>query len=133
MSQRGNTATVAAIYAAFARGDLETVLEAMDDSVDWVTPATLPWSEGRYRGREGLSEYFGSFAAMLADPTIDPDELIAADDRVIAIGHERGRGVESGRAFEARFVHTWTLREGRVTRMEGLVDTAAITAALSTS
>lgn len=126
-----STDTVAAIYESFAHGDIDSVMNVMDDAVEWITPATLPWSRGAYRGRDGLREYFGGFLAALSEPSVHPDELIAAGDRVIAIGYERGRGARSGREFRARFVHTWTVRDGRVTRMEGVVDTATIAAALA--
>ncbi|GAA1437245.1 hypothetical protein GCM10009616_38650 [Microlunatus lacustris] len=37
---------------------------------------------------------------------------------------------ESGRSFRARFVHWWTVRDGRVTVVEQLCDTALVVAAL---
>ena len=125
-----NTTIIAAIYGAFARGDLDAVLSAMHPDLDWITPASLPWSRGRYRGHDGIGEYFRAFLGTLADASVEPDELIDAGDRVVAIGCERARGAAGGRAFQARFVHIWTLRDGRVTQMEGVVDTAAIVAAL---
>lgn len=121
-----NTETVAQVYDAFRRGDLDSVLARLAPDVAWLTPATLPWSRGDYNGPEEVTEYFTSFLGHLAEPAIVPDELIDAGDRVIAQGHEHGRASTTGQPFQARFTHTWTLRDGLVTQMRGVVDTAAI-------
>jgi ketosteroid isomerase-like protein len=121
--------TVEAMYAEFARGELGRVLELLDPEVEWVTPPTLPWSSGSYRGREGVAEYFTSFGTALEDARVEPEELIECGDRVVALGSERGRSRATGRAFEARFAHVLTVRDGRVVQMRGHVDTAAVVAA----
>lgn len=123
--------TVREIYAAFASGDVAAILERVDPELEWTTPETLPWSRGAYRGPAELQEYFGAFLAAMDDPAVEPDELVTAGERVMACGHERGRCRATGRIFEARFVHDWTVRDGRVTRMRGLVDTALIAQAFA--
>jgi ketosteroid isomerase-like protein len=125
---------VEAIYGAFARGDVPAVLAAVDPGVDWLTPSTLPWSRGAYHGREGLAEYFASFAAALEDARVEPHELYALPGRrVVAFGVERARARSTGAAFEVPFVHVFTVADGRVTAMRGLVDTAAVGAAFGVS
>lgn len=127
-----NLQLVEDVYAAFAHGDIDAVMAAMDPDVEWVTPATLPWSRGTYRGREQLGEYLASFAAALEDPEVQPSELQLLDgERVIALGMERARARATGAPFEAHFVHLWALRNGRVTAMRGLIDTAAVQAAFA--
>ena len=122
---------VRGIYEAFACGNVPAVLETLSADVEWVTPPTLPWSEGRYRGREGVAQYFGHFGAALDEPRIEVQELVAAGDRVIALGFEHARFRTTGQQFSARFAHVWTLRDGQVQRMEGIIDTATIRGALS--
>lgn len=125
------TETVRAIYEAFGRGDVSDVMARLASDIEWITPPTLPWSQGRYQGPAGVGTYFTSFLEALDAPEIRPDELLAAGDRVIAYGFEHGRARATGKPFRARFVHTWTVVDGKVTRLEGLVDTAAIHAAFS--
>jgi ketosteroid isomerase-like protein len=123
---------VASVYAAFARGDIAAVMAPMRADVEWVTPPTLPWSRGTYRGPAELAEYFDSFAAALENPQVRPHELHPlSDGRVIALGVERARARGTGATFETRFVHLWTLEDGVVTAMRGLVDTAAVQAAFA--
>jgi uncharacterized protein len=121
---------VEALYAAFARGDVPNVMAAIDPEVEWITPSTLPWSRGTYRGHDGLADYFTSFATALEDPRVEPHELCELPGgRVLALGVERGRARTTGTPFEVPFVHVFTVRDGRVTAMRGLVDTAAVRAA----
>lgn len=121
--------TVQSVYGAFARGDVPTVLGALSPDIEWVTPATLPWSAGNYRGHAGVQQYFGQFLEALASPHIEVRELLASEDRVVAIGIEHATARATGRSFAARFTHVWTVRDGRVVKMEGLIDTAQVRAA----
>jgi hypothetical protein len=102
------------------------VLAVFAPDIVWHTPATLPWSHGEYQGHDGVQEYFASFAAQLTDARIVPDELYACGDRVVALGFERARAGPTGVAFAAEFVHVWTLRDGLVVRLHGVVDTAIV-------
>jgi uncharacterized protein len=121
---------VDAIYAAFAREEIDRVMAMVDPDVEWVTPLTLPWSRGTYRGLAELAQYFDSFAAALANPQVQPSELHPLPGgRVIALGVERARVRTTRASFEARFAHLWTLADGRVSAMRGLVDTGAVQAA----
>jgi uncharacterized protein len=114
------------VYAAFARGDLPAVLGRFDSAIEWCTPDTLPWSRGAYHGHAGALEYFTSFLEALDEPHIVPRELIVAGDRIIGLGVERARARSTGLSFEAEFAHVCSLRNGRVVRMNGIVDTATI-------
>ncbi len=130
---RTAVATVEALYATFARGDLEAVLELLDPVVEWITPPTLPWSHGDYHGRDGVAEYFASISEAAQDVRVEPDELLSCGERVVGLGLYRGRARSTGRDFAARFAHVFTVRGGRVTSMQGFEDTAAILGAFEQS
>ncbi|MDQ4117033.1 MAG: nuclear transport factor 2 family protein [Actinomycetota bacterium] len=121
-----NVDLVKSIYAAFARGDVPAVLATFDQDISWQTPATLPWSTGDYHGPEGVAEYFGQFMTALTDPAIVTDEFLDAGDQVVVHGEERATSTATGRRFAARFAHSWTLRDGRVTRMRAIIDSATV-------
>ena len=121
-----NIDLVKSVYASFARGDLPTVLSAMDPEITWQTPTTLPWSAGDYHGRLAVQDYLTSFTGALTDPVIAPEEFLDAGEHVVVHGQERAAAAATGRRFTVRFTHTWTLRDGLVTRMRGIVDTAAV-------
>lgn len=121
-----NVDLISSLYRAFANGDAPAVLASLDPEIEWRTPTALPWSRGSYRGRAGVEEYFTDFLTALEEPGIEPQRLVADGDTVVAIGHERATSRTTGRRFEARFAHVWTVRDDRVTSMEGIIDTAAV-------
>ncbi len=123
---------VASVYGAFNRGDVPAALGALDTEVEWRTPASLPWSEGTYRGRDGVARYFGAFAEALQDASVTPESIEGDGEVVVARGYERAAARPTGRRFEARFVHVWHVHGDRVVAMEGVADTAAIIDAFET-
>ena len=60
MSEQQNTQRVKEVYAAFVRGDIPAVLEALADDVEWVSPgpSDLPWA-GTFRGKQAVLAWFG--------------------------------------------------------------------------
>ena len=57
MSTSQNVETCKKGYAAFAAGDVETVMSLYDDDVEWVVPGNSTIS-GTYRGKAGVTELF---------------------------------------------------------------------------
>jgi len=124
---------VKAAYAAFGRGDIPAVLEFVaDDIIDW-----------RFRGAEGtpytgschtkgdVAKWFASIPEADDIQAFEPREFIAGGDSVTVLGWEKTRAVPSGKVFEAEWVHLFTVRNGRVVRFWGMVDTEASAAARS--
>jgi ketosteroid isomerase-like protein len=110
-------------YEAFARQDIPAVLALFDQNIEWRTPDTLP-EGGTVRGPQGVARFFQSLPKLYAELRVQPDEFLDAGDRVVVLGHHRGRAARG--AFEVGFAHAWTLRDGKVTRFVEYTDTAAI-------
>jgi len=58
-------------------------------------------------------------------------ELSLTRDQVAALGWLSGKYKATGVTFRARFVHWWTMLEGRATRFEAVEDTVKIAEAVS--
>ncbi|GAA4882502.1 nuclear transport factor 2 family protein [Actinomycetospora straminea] len=117
-----NVRTVRSIYEAFGRGDVDAVFEAMTENIEWDESPGMPYG-GVYHGRDEIvSNVFGPILADVEDFTAEPDEIVALDEhRVFAQGHHAGRGTRG--PVDARFVHIWTVQDGKVTRYQQLADT----------
>ena len=125
-----NTETIRSGYEAFAKQDIPGVLEVFAEDIEWDVPTTLP-NGGVHRGHAGVTEFFGGIPEAYAELRVEPDEYLDAEgNRVIVRGHHRGRG-NNGVEFEARFVHTWTLRDGKAAEFVEVADSAKITPALA--
>ena len=123
-----NLTLVQELYEAFARRDVPAVLARLHPEVELQQTALVPWG-GRYRGHAGAREFFGRVAATI-DSAVSIERFIDADDHVAAVGRTRGRTRERGVAFDLAVVHVWTVRDGRITRLEVYIDTPAMQEAL---
>jgi hypothetical protein len=127
-----NVGAVRGLFEAIARRDLGAFLAGLDEDVEWVSPASLPWG-GTYHGpAEVGARYFARvFEHVDDDLALEAEELFDSGDRVVGRGWLRGRARASGIAFETPFVDLWTLRDARVARLEYHVDTAIVLGALA--
>jgi ketosteroid isomerase-like protein len=120
------TVTIRAIYDAFARGDIATVLGALDPKIEWVEAAGSAYA-GTYTGPDAV---LSGVLARLADEWnpfhVAPDRIVADRDTVIAVGTYTGTHNASGRSVRARFAHVWELRDSNIIAFEQIADTAKI-------
>jgi uncharacterized protein len=130
MAEQENVRTVQEIYAAFGRGDIPALLNAVADDVEWSIAGTpdVPHA-GKRRGREEVAQFFPVLAATEEFEQFEPREFIAQGDQVVALGHLRSQVKATGRTYEQEWAQIWTLRDGKVTRLRTYEDTAAEAAA----
>src|SRR5437016_5021882 len=92
MTEQQNVEKVKQMYAAFGRGDIQTILNESAEDVIWDEPGTsiLP-TAGRYQGREGVGKFFANVAQTWDFESFEPQEFIAQGDKVIVLGYYRAR------------------------------------------
>ncbi|MFD0201636.1 MULTISPECIES: nuclear transport factor 2 family protein [Saccharothrix] len=120
---------VRAHYDASARGDLAGMLAVPAPDVRWTEAAGSAYA-GTYTGPAAvvdgvfrrIDEEWSSFA-------VEVDELLDADDAVVALGRYTGRHRATGKSMTARCTHVWRVADGFVRDFEQIADTAAIAAA----
>lgn len=125
-----NLEVVKEVYRLFAAGRRDDLTGLVSDDFEWhyVGPAEIPWA-GRYRGPAGVSAFFERVGAALELEEFEVQEFIAAGDRVVAVGVSSGRLRATRGRYRSPWVNVFTVREGRITRLLDLYDTAAITRA----
>jgi ketosteroid isomerase-like protein len=121
--------TLEKAYAAFGKGDIDTVLAAMDSRISWNEPATLPWGAGRTTGSKAVAtKVFAEVMKLVPDFKVKVESFESAGDTILARGTFTGTG--KGGKFKAPFAHVWTMRDGKATKFQNYTDTAAINAAI---
>lgn len=116
-------------YDAFARRDLDAIKAALHpDFVMEQNAAALPWA-GTRSGPEGFFAFLGSLLSYV-DPVLEIDDLYAAGDRLVQVGHTTGTVLATGTSFRVREVHVWQVRDGQLAAFTVYIDAAAMQAAL---
>lgn len=111
------------LYDAFGKGDVATVLGAMDEKIDWQEPTGLPFEN--QVGPQAVGEnIFGAVTTQLDDFSATPDEMIDGGDIVAVTGKYGGKGAANGVALDAEFVHVWRFGpDGKITGFRTYTDT----------
>lgn len=118
-------------YEAFARGDMDTVLAGFDPDIEWVEPDGYFGSiAGTHHGREAVAQALSVYPEYWQEFSIEPQEFLEADGRVVVLGVQRGVAKATGRTYEGRVANVWDVRDGKLTRLRVYTDTALMHEAL---
>jgi hypothetical protein len=122
--------TIQSTYEAFARGDIDTVLGALDPKIEWVEAAGFPYA-GTYTGPDAVVSGVLARLATEWDPFhVAPERILCDGDTVIAVGTYSGTYKATRRSFTARFAHICELRDNKIVAFEQIADTAKVNEAI---
>jgi uncharacterized protein len=110
-------------YEAFARGDLDAVLEFMHPEIEAHDPPEVP-DAAIHRGREAVRRDWEQTADLFEGFSIDVEKSFERGDEVVVFLRFRGRGRESDAEVEAPMAHVWTIRDGKAVRLRQFLDRA---------
>jgi len=105
-------------FQAFARGDVDWIIDRSDSDVEWVPGIAPLLGVDIIRGREGLrrfltEELFDGFDEFRAEALSFQD----LGDRVLVQSRYIGRGESSGLEIDQVFETIYTLRAGKIVSM----------------
>lgn len=133
MNEQQNIQTVQEGYGFFAKGDITNLLNQHTEDTEFVFPGPadiIPYA-GTYQGKDQVKEFFLRVSEALDFEQFEPREFFAQGDKVVVIGHTEGRIKPSGQPLRDDWVHVFTLREGKVSRLQAYMDTAVAVAGFS--
>ena len=125
----GNVEFVQGLYAAFAVGDVPTVLAAMDPGIEWREAESNPYqpSGEAWVGGDAIVENL--FVPLVTDWesfTILPKEFHDGGASVVVEGRYSGTHRTTGKLLDAQFCHVFRIRDGKVVSFQQYVDTAQL-------
>jgi ketosteroid isomerase-like protein len=97
----------------FLDGDVEEALSYADPDIVWNPIEELPT-----QGHDAVRASLARWKAEWDDYEVLPEEFVDSGDRVLATVRLRGRGRGSGVEIDARFYDLYTLRDGKIVRMD---------------
>jgi ketosteroid isomerase-like protein len=121
----GDLALVARLYAAFNAGDREAMLEFAHPELELVAAEQSPLA-GTYRGTEGVLEFFRRLFEVWDEGELrrEPEELRMVGDRVLAVLRVHARFSATGIELDEHWADLWTVRDGKVMRVQVFTDPA---------
>jgi uncharacterized protein len=128
-----NVDQVRSLYESFAKGDVPSVLAALDPHIEWNEAEGFPYADRNpYIGPTAVLEgVLMRLGGEWENFGVGLEELLDAGDTVVARGRYSGVYKKTGAGINAQFAHVWTLRDGKVVKFQQYTDTAQIAKAVS--
>jgi ketosteroid isomerase-like protein len=125
MNENHNTTLIQTVYAAFGKGDLQTILGHLSPEVEWTLngPEIIPYA-GKKVGPAQVATFFQSLAETQEQHNLAIDEYIAQGDNVATVGRYSAVVKATGKRIDGPVAHIFTVKNGKITRFLDFVDTA---------
>jgi SAM-dependent methyltransferase/ketosteroid isomerase-like protein len=107
-----NVDTVRGVYGAFGRGEFPA--DVFHEDAEWHTDPALPRPMAHY-GRAEVAAYFERFIGAWHALHAEPVEVVARPSEQVLALIRMGPAIEG---LDPAVAHLWTLRQGRVARVE---------------
>ena len=129
-----NASIVNTMYAAFAIGDIPSVLEKLDDNVIWNEAEGNSYADGNpYVGPDavlnGIFKRIGDDYEYFHLDGIQLHEM--ANNQILANMRYKAKLKKNGAVIDAQAAHLWTLKDGKAIGFQQYVDTKQLDEALN--
>jgi ketosteroid isomerase-like protein len=104
-------------YEAVSRGDWDAATRFAHPEFE-LHPADRVVNPGTYRGPEEVRRFFEDVFEPFEEVVVEPEVFFERGDQIVVFIFTRLRPTGSSAVVENRIGHLWTMREGKVTRLE---------------
>jgi hypothetical protein len=132
MSAEQNLATIQRVYEAFGKGDVDTIVQAVADDVDWGVDAVpiAPWY-GIRRGKDGVASFFVDIAEATEVQDFGVVAMGSSDNEVFAFLRFGVRMKTTGKEASFNLHHYFRFNAaGEIDYYRGSEDSALVAQAL---
>jgi ketosteroid isomerase-like protein len=106
-------------YEYYGVGDHAEAVAIFDPQV-----VLNPIDEAASSGFDAMRADMERWASAFDELKVTVEEIIDAGDQVVVVAHHQGRGRASGVEVDTRFYEVYTLREGKVSRVDEYTERA---------
>jgi ketosteroid isomerase-like protein len=132
MSADANIKTIEQVYAAFGSGDVETILDALTEDIDWaadVATPVAPW-HGERHGKGAVTDFFATFGQTMDVHDFTPISIAANDTDVLTVVRHSATARTTGKTITMNLHHYFRFRDGKIAYYRGSEDSAQVAWAL---
>ena len=117
MSQE-NVELVHSGLGAVNRGGVEAILQMCDPEIEWIAiPGFLPDAED-YHGRAGVRAWFEKVGETFGKVEWEAEEVVESGEQLLVGLKLQATGRSSKIEGEFRIYQVWTIRDGKLVRLE---------------
>lgn len=124
-----NVDLVKQAYSNFATGNVEAVLAIFDPAIEWHESKGMPFvkGDGIFKGPDAIvTNVFMNLPVYFDGFNVAADQIFGSDDKVVMVGYYQGTNKATGRSFKANASHVWTVKNGKITHLFQVADTATM-------
>ncbi|MBO6516766.1 MAG: nuclear transport factor 2 family protein [Bacteroidia bacterium] len=127
---KSNIEIIKELYLDFSNGNTEGIKEKFHPEIEWAQMKGFP-NGGFHIGFENINKnVFEGFNQNWTNWIVDVNEYVDANESVFAIGKYEGTYNETGKSFQAEFVHRYVVEKGKITKFTQYTDTHLIAEAM---
>ena len=130
---QAHLAAIGRLYAAFGRGDMDSVLAELADDVDWAAEAastSAPWY-GLYRGKQDVPRFFAAIRGSVDISEFEVVGMTSNDTDVVAALRWSYVAKATGKRASMHMLHWWRFADGKIVFFRGVEDTEQSAAAFA--
>jgi uncharacterized protein len=133
MSELDNLKIVRDAYLAYRDRNFDALRNCLAKDVKWfaIGPPDLIATAGTRYGHDQVQQYFVTLDCMEDIQSFEPEEFIVEGDKVVAMGDLERRVDSTGSLLQSRWIHVFTLRNGKISDFRSFYDIAAAVTALA--
>jgi ketosteroid isomerase-like protein len=116
------------LYAAFVRGDMPTLLDAMHPQIEWISNSdaeTFPWG-GKRNGKDGATTFFKALSDNMTFTTFEPRQFFPGKDFCAVLGFSAATFKTNGVPAQSEWMHLFCYSGDKLTLFREFYDTKAI-------
>jgi ketosteroid isomerase-like protein len=110
---RTNTQVVRGVYDGWIDGDVTRALEYLEPGIVWEAIADAP-DAGTYRGHAGVRRYMEDWLGDFDINSMDFEEVIDAEDRLVVVQLARATGKGSGVETQLHYAVAYRFRDDSI-------------------
>ncbi len=129
---KSNLEIIQSTYEGSSSSNAKHLAEALSEKVEWTEAEGFPYG-GTYIGVEAIMENVFSRLGSEWDnykASVNTYHEVSGKDVIIAEGVYSGVYKETGKSFEAEFVHVWQLENGKIVKFKQYVDSYIVREAM---
>ena len=125
-----NIEIIKELYTDFSNGDIDSMKGKFAPEIEWIQMKGFP-NGGHHIGFDDINKnVFQNFGQHWTNWTAKVEEFLDAGKSVLAVGKYEGTYKETGKSFQADFIHRYVLENAKITRFIQYTDTHLIVRAM---